>query len=132
MKTFKQFISEAGVNVPVVSIEKTQVNINEPETVNEINKNLSIALSKDFVNCGEGLNAAKKVLTMYGIELPKIDFNHEGKGKVTVPISQFRSSGENHHNVTAPFGEKNEHHTFTFNYELKDGRYDVHAEVSRK
>ena len=33
---------------------------------------LSIALSKDFANIGQGLNAAKKVLTMYGIELPEI------------------------------------------------------------
>jgi hypothetical protein len=133
MKTFKQFILEAATyNVPVVSIEKTQVDLDDPNTVNEINKNLSIVLSKDFANIGEGLNAAKKVLTMYGIELPKIDFNHEDKGKEVISIGQYKSSGESHFNVTGPFQEKNEHHNFIFTYELKDGKYDVHAEVHKK
>ena len=131
MKTFKQFIFESGINVPVVSIEKTEVDLDNPNTVNEINKNLSIALSKDFANAGEGLNAAKKVLTMYGIELPKIDFNSEDKGSVKVLIGQYTSSGESHYNVTPPFSERNTNHSFTFTYELKDGRYDVHAEVHK-
>lgn len=130
MKTFKEFISEISYNVPVVSIDKNQVDIDDENTVNELNKNLSIALSKDFSNSGEGLNAAKKILTMYGIELPEIDFKNKKEGSVSIPISQYKSSGESHFSVTAPFTEKNEKHKFTFNYSLKDGKYDVSAEVS--
>jgi len=130
MKTFREFISEISYNVPVVSIDKNQVDIDDENTVNELNKNLSIALSKDFSNSGEGLNAAKKILTMYGIELPEIDFKNKKEGSVSIPISQYKSSGESHFNVTAPFTEKNEKHKFTFNYSLKDGKYDVSAEVS--
>lgn len=129
MKSFKEFISEMGYHVPVISIEKTEVDLNDDNTVNEINKNLSIALSKDFSNAGEGLNSAKKVLTMYGIELPEINFEHKEKGSVSVPISQFKSSGESHFNITPPMSEKNEKHKFIFNYELEDGTYDVSAEV---
>ena len=131
MKTFREFVSEA-YNVPVVTIDKTMVNLNDPETVNEINKNLSIVLSKDFSNIGEGLNSAKKVLTMYGIEVPKIDFKSETKGKATVSIGQYKTSGESDYNISGPFQEKNENHTFSFYFELKDGSYDVHAEVAKK
>jgi hypothetical protein len=130
MKTFKEFISEISYNVPVVSIDKNQVDLDDENTVNELNKNLSIALSKDFSNSGEGLNAAKKILTMYGIELPEIDFKNKKEGSVSIPVSQYKSSGENHFDVTAPFTEKNEKHKFTFNYSLKDGKYDVSAEVT--
>ncbi len=133
MKTFKEFIYEQ-YNVPIANVDKTEVDLNEPATVNEINKNLSIALSKDFSNIGDGLNAAKKILTMYGIELPQIHFKDlsKGKGVVTVPVGQFKSSGENHFNVTPPFGEKNEHHQFKFTYQLGNGVYDIHAEVTQK
>jgi len=131
LKSFKEFVMELH-DVPVVSIEKTQVELDEPETVNEINKNLQIVLSKDFANIGEGLNACKKILTMYGIELPQINFKDQNKGKILVNIGQFKSSGENHHNITGPFQERNEHHTFTFTYELINGSYDVHAEVKQK
>lgn len=131
MKTFKQFFTEI-YDVPVVSLEKNQVEIDDSETVNEINKNLQRILSRNFVNIGEGLNAAKKVLTMYGIELPQITFKDQRKGKISVDIGQYKSSGENHYNVTGPFQEKNENHKFIFNYELKDGSYDVHAEVQEK
>ena len=131
MKTFKQFVSEV-YNVPVVSIDKRQVDLNDPETVNEINKNLAIALSKDFSNIGEGLNGAKKILTMYGIELPKIDFKDQKKGSIVVSIGQYKTSGESHSNISGPFQEKNENHNFKFTYELKDGVYDIHSEVVEK
>lgn len=134
MKSFKTFFSELqeSYNVPVVSIEKTQVDLDNSETVNEINKNLSIALSKDFSSIEDGLNSAKKVLTMYGIELPKLEYKFARKGKISTEIGQYKSSGENIKDVTGPFREKNEFHNFSFEYELKDGKYDVKAEVKEK
>lgn len=134
MKSFKKFFSELqeSYNVPVVSIEKTQVELNDPETVNEINKNLSIVLSRDFSSIEDGLNSAKKVLTMYGIELLKLEYKRDRKGKISTEIGQYKSSGENIKDVTGPFREKNEFHKFSFYYELKDGKYDVKAEVEEK
>lgn len=135
MKTFKTFLKtlkESAFNVPVVSIEKTEVDLDNDDCINEINKNLSIVLTRDFSNVGDGLNTAKKVLSMYGIELPDVEVENNKKGTIKVSIAQFRSSGENHHNVTPPFFEKNEKHFFVYNYNLKDGKYDVSAEVYKK
>lgn len=134
MKSFKKFFSELqeSYNVPVISIEKNQVELNDPETVNEINKNLSIALAKDFSSVEDGLNSAKKVLSMYGIELPKIQHRVDKKGTISVEIGQYKSSGENIKDVSGPFQEKNEFHKFLFRYELKDGTYDAKAEVKLK
>lgn len=131
MKTFKQFYEEiiAG-NVPVVSIEKNQVDLDDEETVNEVNRNLSLVLSKDFANATEGLNAARKILSMYGIELGDVNLKNDRKGKLTIPISQYKSSGESTIRITPPFFEKDARHEFTFIYELKDGKYDVHAEIA--
>lgn len=130
MKTFKELLEDVATNVPVISIEKNEVDMDNVETVNEINRNLSMVLSKDFINVAEGLNSAKKILSMYGIELPDVKPRNDRKGTITTPIAQFRSSGEDHYTVTPPFYEKNHKHTFTYNYELKDGKYDVSAEVN--
>lgn len=132
MKTFKVFYKEASAgydNVPVVSIEKNQVDLNDEKTLFELNRNISLALSKDFSSAEEGLLAAKKILTMYGIEIPEQHF-YGKKGKISVPVCQYKSSGESHFDVTSPFSEKNEKHTFVYSFELKDGVFDVHGEVS--
>jgi predicted RNase H-like HicB family nuclease len=130
MKTFKQLYEEISTNVPVVSLEKNQVDLDDEQTVNEINRNLAITLEKAFSNLDEALNAAKKILSMYGIQLPKFDYSDLKKGKIVIPISQFKSSGESHYDVTAPFSERTEKHKFTFNYLLSGGIYDVEADVS--
>lgn len=131
MKTFKKFLSEL-YNVPVVSHEKNEVDLNEPETVNEINKNLSMALSMDFSNIGAGLNSAKKVLSMYGIELPDMKIPTGKQGKISVPVGQYKSSGESHFDVTGPFQERNENHVFKFSFQLTDGTYNCAAEIEEK
>lgn len=133
MKNFKEFISEL-YNVPLANIEKIEVDLDNDSTINELNKNLAISLSKDFSNIGDGLNAAKKILTMYGIELPQINFKDlsKGKGIVSIPIGQYKSSGANTFNINPPFGEKNENHIFKFTYQLGNGVYDIHAEVTKK
>ena len=39
MFNFREFIAEGGYNVPVVSLSKEKVNLDEPSTRNEINRN---------------------------------------------------------------------------------------------
>lgn len=131
MKTFKVFVEEMGYNVPVISIEKTQVNLEEPDTVNEINRNLSLVLHKDFVNVAEGLSTAKKILSMYGIEIEYLGIKNDRSGKIVVPIKQYESSGESHKTVTPPFSGKYTSY-FTFEYKLKNGKYEVSGYVENK
>lgn len=132
MKTFKKFVSEL-YHVPVISVEKHHNDISTEETINEINKNLSITLSMDFPNIEQGFDKAKKVLSMYGIEIPQEKFKNEKKGSIKVPITQKYSSGESIYDVTGPFQEKNpEKHYFVFSYVLENGKYDIFAEVRKK
>ena len=131
MKSYRTFISEL-YNAPLLSVDKHKADINNEETLNELNRNISVALSKDFSNVGEALSSVKKILSMYSIELPQINLTDKSSGKISVDVSMFSSSGENHKTVTKPFGEKNENHKFVFIYKLVDGKYDVHAEVLRK
>ena len=131
MKSFKSYISE-HYNFPVVSIEKHNVNLDDPSTLNELNKNIDIEMSVGFTNLGDALNKAKKVLSMYGIELDKVEFNDEKTGSLRIPFTTAKSSGESHKKVTAPFGEFNEHHIFKFDFNLVDGVYKISAEVVEK
>jgi hypothetical protein len=73
MKTFKQFISEIQAHVPVVSIDRQYVNINDPETIDEINKNLGIETATGFSDVREALNKIRKILDMYQLNLEKTD-----------------------------------------------------------
>lgn len=130
MKSFKDFLLEL-YNVPVIAPEKTQVDINDEDTINEVNKNLSIALSMDFTNVSAGINAARKVLSLYGIEIPQTDLLDRSGGKISVPISQYRSSGESHFDVTGPFQEKNDKHIFEFLFKLENGSYDCSALIKK-
>ena len=132
MKKFKDFVLEL-YHAPIISVEKHHNDISNEETINEINKNLSIALSVNFPNIEQGFDKAKKVLSMYGLELPSVKFKDEKKGSVNVPIAQKYSSGESIYDVTAPFQEKSpEKHYFVFSYVLEDGTYDIFAEVRKK
>lgn len=131
MKNFKQFVSEL-YNTNVVSIEKNHNNINTEETLNELNKNLAIAVAGDFSNIGEALHKVKKILTMYGIEIGKVDISNEKSGNISIPVGKFSSSGEGFSKVTGPNQEDNETHRFNFKFSAKDGKYDVSASVVKE
>lgn len=128
MKRFSNLWEEFDYNVP---IEKTQINLDDEDTVNELNRNLSLALQKDFLNVAGGLNASKKILSMYGIELPNLEIKNDRSGKFKIPVKQYEVSGETHRTVNPPFSLKSET-SFTFKYHLKDGKYEVSAFVGRK
>ena len=132
MKTFKQFISEIQAHVPIVPVQATKFDLDKEETFNEINKNLATALSVDFSDVLEGFNKARKILSMYRIELPVVSFDDDMKGELKIPFSQKETSGESLHNVTAPFKEKTKAHVFVFKYELVNGVYDVSAEIKNR
>lgn len=131
MKSFKSFIEE-NYNSTVVSIEKNDVDLDNEETINELNKNLEIVLSVGFSNLESALNKAKKVLSMYGVEIGPVNINDEKKGSITIPITTHKDSGENFKFVSKPFGEFDENHIFKLSFERIDGIYKVSAGVNKK
>jgi hypothetical protein len=133
MKTFKQFLESAGYNVPVVSIEKRRNSLNRPETLRELNKNLSIALSVGFPSVGNAVLKARKILSMYGIELPKIEDEDldwsDKKGKFSKEFHFRNVSGEKFDGSVDSPDEEDTEYRLDFEYELNGGKYDISAEV---
>lgn len=133
MKTFKEFLESAGYNVPVVSIEKRRNSLNRPETLRELNKNLSIALSVGFPSVGNALMKVRKILSMYGIELPKIEDEDmdwsDKKGNFSTKFHYRNVSGEKFDGSVDSPDEEEMEYQLDFNYELNGGKYDVSAEV---
>lgn len=73
MLKFKDYLSEGGP-APVVSVDVTKVDVSKLETRLEINRNLTAVLSQDFVNPYAGWVKCNKVLSNYGIQLPRSIF----------------------------------------------------------
>jgi hypothetical protein len=133
MKTFKKFLESVGYNVPVVSIERRRTSLNRPETLREINKNLSIALSVGFPSVGNAVMKARKILSMYGIELPKIedeDMDWSDKEGTFSTLFHFRNvSGEKFDGSVDSPDEEDSEYKLILKYKLNGGKYDVSAEV---
>jgi hypothetical protein len=133
MKTFKKFLESVGYNVPVVSIERRRTSLNRPETLRELNKNLSIALSVGFPSVGNAVMKARKILSMYGIELPKIedeDMDWSDKEGTFSTLFHFRNvSGEKFDGSVDSPDEEDSEYKLILKYKLNGGKYDVSAEV---
>lgn len=89
MIKFREFINEGGYNVPVVSLDKEKVNLSNKSTRNEINRNLAAVLSSGSTNPYGSWIRVSKVLSMYGINLPKVVFQDAEEGEEVVEIQQF-------------------------------------------
>ena len=90
MQTFREFvINEGGYNVPVVSIDKEKVNLSVDATRNEINRNLAAVLSSDSINPYGSWIKLSKILSMYGINLPRVVFDNAEEGEEVIAINQF-------------------------------------------
>jgi hypothetical protein len=89
MINFREFISEGGYNVPVVSLDKEKVNLSNESTRNEINRNLAAVLSSGSTNPYGSWIRVSKVLSMYGVNLPRVIFQDAEEGEEVVEIHQF-------------------------------------------
>ena len=137
MKTFKQFLFdlEESCNFPVVSIDKQKVNLNDSETLSELNKHLSVVLSVGFVNAYQAFEKAKKVLSMYSVELSTLekepDWSAE-KGTIKIPFVVKNPSGENLSGSFKLDMDSTENFFFVLNYSRENGIYIAKAEVFKK
>ena len=89
MLNFKEYITEGGYHVPVVSLSKEKIDLSKAETRNELNRNLAAELSREWINPYCGFERIRKVLIMYGIALPKVLFNDAEEGEEVIVLSQF-------------------------------------------
>jgi len=75
--------------VQVVDIEKNNADFNMLATRMEINQNLALVLAPKFFNPYMGWLKVAKVLSMYGIVLPRVIFKDLLDGEEVVVLQQF-------------------------------------------
>ena len=86
---FREFLNEGGYHIPVVSISKDKIDLSKKKTRDEINRNLAAVLSREYTNPYCALQRVSKILSMYGINLPKIILHDDIEGEVVIVLNQF-------------------------------------------
>lgn len=125
MKSFKQFVSESFSLVPVVDIETSGTDVSIPEIKNELNRNLALILRQSFKTVEEAITKVNKILSMYSLDIPFIDFDNIKQNSVELPVG--------HHNLRwDEFDGKLESsipYILKFSFVLNDGLYKCSAEL---
>lgn len=133
MITFREYIIEGGYNVPVVSLDKEKVDLSTPSTRDEINRNLAAVLSSNSVNPYGSWIRISKVLSMYGINLPKVSLQNAEEGEEVVVIDQFGGAwgADTAGNITSPNQMEIPEFYLYFSYGIGDsGFYECFAVVT--
>lgn len=124
-KTYKQFMSEMVMAVPVVDIETTGTDVNIPEIKNELNRNLDLVLNQQFKTVEEAANKIRKILALYTLDLPQVDIDDAKSGTLYLDVG--------HHNIKYDEIDGNVKADIPYNLELKyqliDGLYKCSAEL---
>jgi hypothetical protein len=125
MKSFKSFLSELAVLVPVVDIETTGTDVAIPEIKNQLNRNIDLTLRQSFVTIDQALVKLSKILAMYSLDIPKVDTDDNKSDTLNLIVG--------HHNLKwDEFDGKIENTTpyiLKFSYKLIDGLYKCSAEL---
>lgn len=88
MKSFKEYLIEGGT--PLVSTQReVKANLDEPETVDELNRFLAQVTAAGFVNPYAALQAVSKTLSTYGIVLPAVLYLPEPQGEEVFEVEQW-------------------------------------------
>lgn len=122
MKSFKEFILE---HKSIVQIDTTGYDVSIPTIKAELNRNIDLVLSQQFVTIDEALNKVRKILSLYNLNLPQILIEPK---KFDTIISTV---GYNHTVFDEFGGELAEVSpiSFTFNYKLESGLYSCSGEI---
>lgn len=134
MIKFGEFIAEGGgINIPTAIITSGDVNLKNKVARQELNRNLALACSGPCMNPYAGWLRVSKVLSIYGITLPKVIFHDLEEGEEIVHIDQFGAkSGAELNGTVEKLNNLDEvQHYFYFSYEMDDdGYYDIEAMIS--
>jgi hypothetical protein len=133
MLNFRNFITECeGLDIPVIRISKETIDCSKEETQNEINDNLEDGLTgQHWRNPYGGWLRSAKILSLYGINLPRIVFKDIFHGEEVVAISQFGDKvGEKTDGEVVMTPDEAEYY-FYYSYTLlPDGHYESFAVVT--
>jgi hypothetical protein len=134
MLGFKQFVVEdRDFTIPIAHIEKSGSNLADKITRQELNRNLALAVNGNYMNPYSAWIRSSKVLSLFGITLPKVVFHDLEVGEEIVHIDQFgaRSGAELNGTVEKMNNLDEVQHYFYFSYEMNDnGYYDIEAMIS--
>ena len=124
MLKFKEFLKE--YHVPVVNISTTGNDVDIQEIKNELNRNLDLILTGNFVTVEQALNKVRKLLSMYNLDLPQIDSDDKKEDTIKVSV------GHQHLGYDEFTGKMDNFvpNTLQFSYKLIDGLYKCKAELS--
>ena len=133
MLNFREFITECeGLDIPVIRISKETIDCSKEETRNEINDNLEDGLTgQHWRNPYGGWLRSAKILTLYGINLPRVVFKDIFHGEEVVAINQFGDKlGAKLNGQVTTTPDESEYY-FYYSYTLSlDGHYESFAVVT--
>lgn len=132
MKKFRELFVECGCgNAPVVSLSKVMVDLESPATRDEINRNLSAVLTEKFTSPQGAMLKIARVLSLYNIFIPKLDYDNKENGEKIITITQFgdRWGRKVDGTITSPGNPDTPKYFLYFSYRLDDGFYDAKASV---
>jgi hypothetical protein len=134
MLSFKQFIVEdRDFTIPIAHIEKSGSNLADKITRQELNHNLALTVNGNCMNPYSAWIRSSKVLSLFGITLPKVLFHDLEVGEEIVHIDQFgaHSGAELNGTIEKVNSVDEVEYYFYFSYEMKDnGYYDIEAMIS--
>lgn len=88
MLTFKQFLEED--TLPFASTQReVKANLDDPTTIDELNRYLAQVAAVGCVNPYGGLQNVSKVLSTYGITLPRVNYLPEPIGEQVFEVEQW-------------------------------------------
>jgi hypothetical protein len=132
MLNFREFIKEEDDReIAVIKISIDNIDLSKEETRDEINDTLFEALDdQPSTNPYGGWFRAAKILSLYGINLPKVIFKDILDGEEVVAISQFGEKvGAKLDGTISMKGDEEEYY-FYYSYGInEDGYYDSYATV---
>lgn len=135
MLRFKEFVlieedEDGEYGLAVAPISKETTSLSDTQTIDEINSNLNGGLDFPWLNPYGGWMRASKLLSMYGITLPKVIFKDMLDGEEIVPITQFGEKvGAGLCGMVNMVPEDNQFF-FYYSYGInEDGMYDCFATV---
>lgn len=125
MKTYRKFINEIAIHVPVVDINTTGADVNIPEIKNELNRNIDLVLRPEFQTVEEALVKLSKILAMYNLDIPQVDSDDKKSDTLNLIVG--------HHNLKWDEFEgkiiESDPFILQFSYKLNDGLYKCSAEL---
>ena len=125
MKTFKEYISEAFSLAPVVDLTTNGTDVKIQEVKNQLNRNIDLTLRQNFQTVDEALSKLSKILAMYNLDIPRVEFGDLKQNSLRIPVGLKGI-------VWDEFDGKMEQlnpYYLKFSYTLNDGLYKCSAEL---